>query len=261
MKISIVTINYNNVNGLQQTVQSVFDQTWHDIEYIIIDGGSTDGSVDIIKNNKEKFYYWVSEGDKGPYDAMNKGINQVTGDYVLFLNSGDYLFDSNVIKNFIHLNPTDDLVYGDCAIISENGKQSRKVMTSIYTIGEALTNTINHQSIFYSGRLFKGGKRYDINYKIVADWILTNEFVFELNCTLCKINLIIAVYDLNGISSNNEERKKERKKYTDLKYDDKFNLLLTDYKSLKLKYNIIKKGFIYRNIEKFLNLFSLNNKV
>ncbi|MDR2910496.1 MAG: glycosyltransferase [Bacteroidales bacterium] len=95
MKLSIITINLNNVAGLQKTIESVVKQTFTDYEYIVIDGGSTDGSADIIKQHANKITYWVSEPDKGIYNAMNKGIRVAKGEYCLFLNSGDWLINSN----------------------------------------------------------------------------------------------------------------------------------------------------------------------
>src|SRR5215213_3812369 len=97
-QFSIISINLNNAEGLQKTFDSVFNQTFTDFEYIIIDGGSSDGSEEIIKENADKFSYWVSEKDDGIYDAMNKGIAKATGDYLLFLNSGDHLLDSSILQ-------------------------------------------------------------------------------------------------------------------------------------------------------------------
>lgn len=99
MKISIITINFNNKDGIEKTISSVVAQTYKDIQYIIIDGDSTDGSVEVIKKYHEDIDYWISEPDKGIYDAMNKGILKATGDYVLFLNSGDYLSIEELLTN------------------------------------------------------------------------------------------------------------------------------------------------------------------
>lgn len=96
MKLSIITINYNNREGLRKTIESVVAQTTREFEYIVIDGGSTDGSVDVIKEFSDYIDYWVSEPDKGIYNAMNKGVKVAHGDYCQFLNSGDWLYDSNV---------------------------------------------------------------------------------------------------------------------------------------------------------------------
>ena len=98
MKYSIITINYNNRDGLEKTIQSVINQTCQDFEFIIIDGGSTDGSVDIIKKYNDRINYWVSEPDKGIYNAMNKGILQAHGEYLNFMNSGDCFFDNEVLN-------------------------------------------------------------------------------------------------------------------------------------------------------------------
>ena len=108
MKLSVITINYNNRDGLRKTIESVVNQTCKDFEYVIIDGGSTDGSVDVIKEYADRINYWVSEPDKGIYNAMNKGIDVAQGEYCLFLNSGDYLFDNYVLSEVaLHLDGTD----------------------------------------------------------------------------------------------------------------------------------------------------------
>ena len=97
----IITINYNDAAGLKKTIDSVINQTYTEFEYIIIDGGSSDSSLQIIKENANQINYWVSETDKGIYNAMNKGIEAAKGEYLLFLNSGDYLLDSLVLKKVI----------------------------------------------------------------------------------------------------------------------------------------------------------------
>ena len=96
MKLSVITINFNNRDGLRKTIESVVKQTYKDFEYIIIDGGSTDGSVDVIKEYADKIDYWVSEPDKGIYNAMNKGIDVAKGEYCIFMNSGDVFFSNDV---------------------------------------------------------------------------------------------------------------------------------------------------------------------
>ncbi|MFT4805390.1 MAG: glycosyltransferase involved in cell wall biosynthesis, partial [Psychroserpens sp.] len=101
MKLSIITINFNNAVGLKKTIESVVNQTSNDFEYIVIDGGSNDGSVDVIKEYEAKVSYWVSEVDKGIYHAMNKGILLAKGDYLEFLNSGDILVNETVIQKII----------------------------------------------------------------------------------------------------------------------------------------------------------------
>jgi len=114
--LSIISINLNNVAGLQKTIESVWPQTFTDYEYIIIDGGSTDGSIDIIKKYSDKITYWISEKDNGIYHAMNKGIEVAKGDYCLFLNSGDWLVDKKILENVFSNNHSEDILYGDMMV-------------------------------------------------------------------------------------------------------------------------------------------------
>ncbi|WP_291275238.1 glycosyltransferase, partial [Flavobacterium sp.] len=99
--ISVITVNYNNDNGLKKTIESVINQTYKNFEFIIIDGGSTDQSSEIIKNYQDKINYWVSEPDKGVYSAMNKGIKVANGDFLIFMNSGDVFINENVLQNVV----------------------------------------------------------------------------------------------------------------------------------------------------------------
>ena len=120
--ISVVTVSYNAVSTIEQTILSVINQTYPNVEYIIIDGGSTDGTVDIIKKYADKIAYWVSEPDKGIYDAMNKGGLKTTGDFIQFLNAGDWLENEHVIeKIFKDWFKRVDVIYGDMIIRRSDG--------------------------------------------------------------------------------------------------------------------------------------------
>ena len=112
MKYSIITINYNNKDGLKKTIESVINQSCKDFEYIIIDGGSTDGSVDVIRQYADRINYWISEPDKGVYNAMNKGVAQAHGEYLNFMNSGDCFSDNSVLENIAHSLCSYDIVTG-----------------------------------------------------------------------------------------------------------------------------------------------------
>jgi glycosyltransferase involved in cell wall biosynthesis len=112
-KLSIITINYNNVKGLEKTINSVVNQSYNDFEYIIIDGGSTDGSVDIIKKHENKIVFWVSEPDNGIYDALNKGVKHSNGEYLLFLNGDDCLIDDAILQKISYHLEFKDLIYFD----------------------------------------------------------------------------------------------------------------------------------------------------
>ena len=122
-KVSIITVNYNNNEGLQKTFDSVFAQTYVDFDYLVIDGGSNDGSRELIESNKDKLAYWLSEKDRGIYDAMNKGIDNAKGEYLLFLNSGDYLYNKDVLREVAESGLDADIVYGDI-IWDTDGVQS-----------------------------------------------------------------------------------------------------------------------------------------
>ena len=113
MTLSIITINYNNLEGLKKTIESVCSQTYRDYEWIVIDGGSTDGSRELIEENKSHIHYWVSEPDNGIYHAMNKGIAQAKGDYCQFLNSGDYYIAPNTLQQVFSHDELADVNYGD----------------------------------------------------------------------------------------------------------------------------------------------------
>ena len=110
-KLTIITINYNNLEGLKRTVESVLNQTWQEFEYIVIDGGSNDGSAEYIESQSEHIDYWVSEPDKGIYNAMNKGIAKARGEYLLFLNSGDHLYSAKVLEENYGKIADFDLIY------------------------------------------------------------------------------------------------------------------------------------------------------
>ena len=112
MKYSIITVNFNNRDGLRKTIESVIHQTCRDYEYIVIDGGSTDGSVDVLKEYDKNIDYWVSEPDKGIYNAMNKGITQAHGEYLNFMNSGDCFYDKNVLENLCEKGLSSDIIVG-----------------------------------------------------------------------------------------------------------------------------------------------------
>ncbi|MBT8324244.1 MAG: glycosyltransferase, partial [Winogradskyella sp.] len=117
LKLSIITVNFNNAEGLKKTVDSVTAQTWKDFEYIIIDGSSTDGSTEVIKANKNIIDRWVSEPDEGVYQAMNKGISMANGEYLLFLNSGDHFYKDDVLEKFHKELKEQDLIYFNLNVV------------------------------------------------------------------------------------------------------------------------------------------------
>jgi glycosyltransferase involved in cell wall biosynthesis len=214
-RLSIITINLNNAEGLKKTIESVISQTSKDFEYIIIDGASTDGSKEVIEKYADKITYWVSEKDKGLYNAQNKGLLKASGDYCQFLNSGDCLVKNDVVEKMLDKLPAGcSIFYGNMLKKLKTGKiyrdrgPSRKI--SMLTFYRA---TINHSSAFIKRSLFEKYGLYDESLKIVADWKFYLIAVGINNETVQHINIDVSLFDMSGISNvNTELDKAERRK-------------------------------------------------
>lgn len=198
MKLSVITINYNNRDGLRKTIESVVHQTCTDFEYIIIDGGSTDGSVDVIKEYAGRIDYWVSERDRGCYHAMNKGVKVAQGEYVIFMNSGDSFYTNDVIDAFVQGNPTEDVLCGDMFLSLGCVNYVPTELTFRYFY----EGNLPHQACFIKTSLQKKYP-YNENLKIVSDYEFFLRILILENGTFRKINKIISYFDFNGISSEN----------------------------------------------------------
>ncbi|MBE0471779.1 MAG: glycosyltransferase [Methyloprofundus sp.] len=191
--ISVITVVFNGEQYLEQTINSVIGQTYDNVEYIIIDGGSTDGTLDIIRRYEGAIDYWVSEGDEGIYDAMNKGISVAQGRWLFFLGADDYVC-SNEIFSLISSDIKSEvmLFYGNIKYSSGN------FFNSSIGFKTNFINTCHHQSSFYNSYLFRFF-RYNTEYKIVSDYEL-NYFIFNKKIKKQKVNEIIAICSDKGIS-------------------------------------------------------------
>ncbi|WP_037348652.1 glycosyltransferase family 2 protein [Sediminibacter sp. Hel_I_10] len=209
MLISIVTINYNNLEGLKKTMTSVLEQSYQDLEYIVIDGGSDDGSAAYIEKHQEKLSFWISEADAGIYNAMNKGIAKTSGDYIFFLNSGDLLYDGSVIQTFVSSNPVEDIVYGHLEIQKEHRswiKTYPKVLMFSYFIKDSLPHS--GAGFFKKSCFVEELSFYDINLKIMADWKWSVIALFKKGYSYRLIDYVIGIFEYgHGISSLPENRK------------------------------------------------------
>lgn len=194
-KLSIITVNLNNAEGLKKTIESVINQTFTDYEYIIIDGGSSDGSVDIIKQYADKITFWVSEPDKGIYNAMNKGAKLATGEWLYFINSDDILMP-NVLNKIFSEKLNFDFIYGNVKKVP-----SSIIYAGFFDIEKLLYQNICHQSIFIKKRTLEKLGFYNEKYKIGADYAI-NIKIFNGNYKIKYIPLIIAEYNEKGISSS-----------------------------------------------------------
>jgi glycosyltransferase involved in cell wall biosynthesis len=204
LPLSIITINYNNAAGLRKTIESVISQSFKDIEYIIIDGGSTDGSKELIEKYAESITYWVSEKDNGIYPAMNKGIQVANGEYLLFLNSGDWFYENTTLSMAIPLLRPFDIVYGNTMNFKSDGTtwlQNPPAELSLYSLGYRW-NSLPHQAMFTKRNLFEKYGGYDENLKMVADWAFYLIAIFKHNCSYKRIDNIIAWYYFEGFSAN-----------------------------------------------------------
>lgn len=211
MKLSIITVNLNNKDGLQKTIDSVISQTFKDFEWIVIDGGSTDGSKELIEKFSNHISYWVSEPDKGIYNAMNKGIRVARGEYLEFLNSGDIFFDNKTLYNLFSASKESDILYTN-AFTLKDGKLERINYHNDYLTCYRLTKrTINHQSAFIRRKLFYDYGFYDESLKIVSDWKFFFEAIVVKKCSVRHIDLNAIIYDGNGISSANPIRLRDER--------------------------------------------------
>ncbi len=201
-KLSIITINYNNRNGLEKTIGSVVGQTFDDFEYLIIDGGSKDGSVEIIQQHAGKVSYWISESDSGIYNAMNKGIKLAKGEYCLFLNSGDYLLNENVLRNVSDELNGDAIIYGNGRMEKGSGKSELVNMPQNLTLEYFSSRSIFHPSTFIKRELFDTYGLYNESNKIVSDWEFFIKTIMVANVKARKIPNEIAVVEDGGISRN-----------------------------------------------------------
>lgn len=264
MKLSIVTINYNNAEGLRKTLASVAEQTYRDIEHIIIDGGSTDGSVDVIKEyvavkpNRDPFFKhtikWVSEKDNGVYHAMNKGIRKATGSYIEILNSGDVLTATDVTERMVKAVEKEEypaILYGNM-LKSYDGK----TIINKDTCGGAgatesflyfYKGTLNHDCAYIRRDLFDKYGLYNEEMKICSDWEWYVKAIALGGEKAVYTNIDVTVFDMNGVSEshgkNKELIKKERREYivkvlpaTVLHDYDKYAFPMAQYNRLKRRH-------------------------
>ena len=201
MKLSIITINYNNLNGFRNTIESVVNQTFKDFEWIVIDGGSTDGSRELIEQNADRISYWVSEPDKGVYHAMNKGIAVAHGEYVNFMNSGDSFASTTILDEVFSTNHTADILYGYMMRDGVDGEINNAYMMKPHLSWiDLYRDGLPHQSTFIRRILFEKLGGYDEQLKVSADWkFFVNALVYH-KVSSEFIPKKISVYASGGLS-------------------------------------------------------------
>lgn len=206
--ISVITVVYNDAQNIEKTIQSVLSQEYDNIEYIIIDGKSNDGTAEICKKYSEKLSLFISEKDSGIYNAMNKGIKFSSGKWIFFLNSGDVFYNTSVISDVFQDNSEADILYGK-AITTEGilCYYPKKVSLPMFIF----ERMICHQAIFAKRETFENNN-FNEEYRIIADrvWLYN---CYKTHKRFEKKNIIISKYDTNGISSNQSKFDKESLSY------------------------------------------------
>lgn len=275
MKLSIITINYNDATGLKRTLDSVAMQTCANFEHIIVDGASTDGSVDIIcqyadsqdirrqGNEAKRQVAWLSEPDIGIYNAMNKGIRMASGEYLLFLNSGDVLVDENVVYDFIASDRIEDIVAGGTLL----GVDERlpKYPPKVLTYELFVTDSLMHAATFIRRELFEQYGLYNEQHRIVSDWEFFVKILVNNNCTYTTIDRLISLFDTTGISNQSSHstlHEQERREVIDRYmprlmpvYDE-----LVEKRRICEEYQFLKNGRLGWVIKLCLKLKSMKKK-
>lgn len=220
MTLTIITINWNNAAGLEKTMASVLGQVCTDFEYVVVDGASSDGSVDVIKKYAEKFgdrLKWVSEKDKGIYNAMNKGIGMASGDYVEFLNSGDCLAAADVTERMFKALKEKDfptILYGNMLKDMPNGKilRDKCFAGQDITFLGFYTGTLNHSPAYIKRSLFDKYGLYDESLRIVSDWKWYLQAIILGEERPVYTDIDVTLFDMNGISETNKGLEKAERR-------------------------------------------------
>lgn len=212
MKVSIITISYNNLKGLKDTYNSIHQQTFRDFEWIVVDGGSTDGTKEFLEEHESELAYWCCEQDKGVYNAQNKGTAQAQGEYCIYMNSGDSFFADNVLEKIFEKEIDADIVYGNWMLIFEDGKTRLGIAPEAADLAYFYDDNMCHQSMLIRTEAVKN-RPYDESFRIYADWeewlaLLMQGKIFK------KIDMTICNFMVGGISTGDnasEKLKQERK--------------------------------------------------
>lgn len=239
MKLSIITINYNNAAGLKKTLDSVASQTCSDFEHIIVDGASTDKSVEIIREYENTLasrllplashLKWLSEPDTGIYNAMNKGVRLAKGEYTLMLNSGDYLVDKHVVETILPLLESVDIIQGNIIEeVKDKRYRNRGYGKSDVDFFDVMKGMFLHQASFCRHDLFERYGMFDETYRVIGDTKFFMNCLGRGNATFKYVNVDIANYDMSGITAKTtgewvDRRKIEEVRMRDELYSEKLN--------------------------------------
>lgn len=260
MKLSVITINLNNADGLQKTLKSVADQRFRDFEQIVIDGGSDDDSNKVIAQFKDHITYSVSESDTGIYNAMNKGILRAIGEYCFFLNSGDTLTDSDVFGKVFSQPYSEDILFGNMLVFLNSEFEGRCVGKETLTFLDIYNSIIKHQAAFIRRELLLKYGLYNEKLKIIADWEFFLRTAGFGNASYRYIDTDISNFDNGGISNNSGDLVVRERRAVISEYIPE--MMRPDFEDLSLlaRYKNVTGNkltfFILRAMTKTLRLFN-----
>ena len=206
IKITIITAAYNSVKTIEQTILSVIEQDYPYIEYIIIDGGSSDGTQDVIKRYEDKGIRWISEPDNDLYDALNKGVTMATGDYIEIIGSDDALYDKSIISQVVSQIGSDiDIISGQEMAVDEVSRRTFLCNDNNYARVKENYNggMVGHAAMFVKKKILLKYK-FDISYKIAADYKFFLQCYYDENVKIKYIDDVIAFFAIGGVSSNDK---------------------------------------------------------
>ncbi|MDA8306513.1 MAG: glycosyltransferase family 2 protein [Deltaproteobacteria bacterium] len=242
--VSIVLAVLNGANAIHKTLESVFSQTYREKELLIVDGGSTDGTLELIGENEGSIDYWVSEPDGGIYDAFNKGVRLARGDWLYFMGAGDFFVDQTVLQRLLTPAPRGKLVYGNVV-----WGDTQKLYDGAFSKWKLCGQNICHQAILYNRGLFQKWGGFDTQYRLWADWAFNMKCFGSPDTEPEYKNITVAHYDRGGASSRSLD---------ELFLADKTDLIrdsLGRRYELRLRLHLFKKSItrpIERRVEKFV---------
>jgi glycosyltransferase involved in cell wall biosynthesis len=246
--LSIITVVYNAKELLEKTIHSVVNQTFKNFEYIIIDGKSTDGTVDVIKKNEANISYWISEPDKGIYDAMNKALRVAKGDYVWFMNAGDLLESTHTLESLFSSSPDADVIYGETKLINSRDEvlgtrselTTRKLPKQMTWQDMKYGMVVSHQSILVKRSLVP---EYDLKYTCSSDidWVISS---LKRSRKILNSNTVLSRYLIGGFSVKNQ---KQSLKERFLIYIKHYGISGTIGAHIRIAFNALKHALSGRN--------------
>lgn len=241
MKLSIITINFNNADGLRKTIESVISQNQSGFEYIVIDGNSTDGSIEVIKESNNHISFWLSEADTGVYNAMNKGIKHANGEYLLFLNSGDTLLKDAGLTGIIDKLTGEDIIYYNLEICdTANDNKFIKFYPDYIDFKYLIEDGLPHMGTFIKRNTLIDYGGYSEQMRISSDWAFFIDAICLNNASYKHIDDCFSTFYLDGMSSDSQNRQ--------VLTDERNNHIATTYPLYQSVYNdwIEKKQELYK---------------